>query len=361
MTILVAAPGHAAAVPGAPSPEFYGVTSATKLAPAEYELMARGGIRTLRLPFNWPHIEPRPPEQAPQVPGSPVQPPEDQTRWGPIDRIVEEAASRQIRILPFVYGTPDWLTDDPMRPPIDDAKARAAWQDFLGDLVSRYGPGGAFWDRLAVLEPGLPYVPITDWQIWNEANSPVFFSPRPSPSEYRQVVALASEAIRAQDPSARVILGGMFGAPSNGVRAWDFLHRFHAGGGAGTFDAYALHPYASTLRGIAMQVRRLRREIAAGPMPSAPLWITEIGWPTNGPADFNLVKTEEGQKRLLARSYRLFLTETDWNVDKVVWYVWRDNDVQAECTVCRYAGLFSERLQPKPAWRKLTQFTGGTP
>jgi polysaccharide biosynthesis protein PslG len=362
VAILLLAPAHGAAAPAAPTPEFYGVTSATDLGPAEYELMARGGLRTLRLPFFWPHIEPEPPERPPQVPGSPAPLPEDQTRWKPIDEIVERAARHEIRILPFVYGSPDWVADDPMRPPIDDAAAREAWRDLLGDLVRRYGPGGDFWNRLAVLEPSLPYVPITDWQIGNEANSPVFFSPRPSPSEYRQVVALAAEAIRGADPSATVVLGGMFGSPTNGIRAWDFLRRFHAGGaGAGAFDAYALHPYSPTMRGIAMQARRLRRVIDSGPMADAPLWITEIGWPTNGPEDFNLVKSETEQKRLLARSFRLFISEADWNVAKVVWYVWRDNEVQTECTVCRYSGLFTKRLDPKPAWRKLTQFTGGQP
>jgi hypothetical protein len=361
--IALTVPSIAVAAPTAPSPELYGVTSATELEPSEYELMARGGVRTLRLPLYWPHVEPQPPERPTQVPGTPAQLPQDQRRWGPVDAIVEAAARREIRILPFVYGTPDWVSGgDPERPPIDDAAARRAWQDFLGDLVRRYGPDGELWDDLAILEPGLPYVPITDWQIWNEANSPVFFSPKPSPAEYREVVSLASEAIRAADPGAGIVLGGMFGAPTNGIKAWDFLERFHAGGaGAGTFDTYALHPYSPTLRGVAMQARRLRRAIDAGPNPGAQLWITEIGWPTDGPAGFNLVKSEASQKRLLARSFRLFLSRPEWNVAKVVWFVWRDNDVTPGCTVCRYSGLFTERLRPKPAWRKLTQFTGGTP
>jgi hypothetical protein len=362
--LALALPGTApAAVPTAPTADFYGVTSATEMAPEEYARMAGGGVRTLRVPLFWPYIEPKPPEQPPAVPGAPVGLPEDRTRWGPTDEIVERAARHGIRVLPFVYGSPDWVAGgDFGRPPIDDAEARAAWQDFLGDLVRRYGPGGEFWGEQSLLEPAVQPLPITDWQIWNEANSPVFWHPRPSPTEYREVVALASEAIRAADPNATIVLGGMFGAPTRGIPAWDFLRRFHAGGAAaGTFDAYALHPYAPDLDGIAAQVRRLRREIAAGPAATAPLWITEIGWPTDGPEGFELVKSERGQKRLLARSFRLFLETPEWNVAKVVWYVWRDNDVQAGCALCSYSGLFTREFEPKPAWRKLAQMAGGSP
>jgi hypothetical protein len=359
LALAFAAPAAASA----PAAGYYGVTSAPTMEPAEYARMAAGGVRTLRVPLFWPHVEPRPPERPPSVPGVPAGIPEDRSRWGPTDALVEEAARNGIRVLPFVYGTPDWVTPGGWeRPPIDDDEARAAWQDFLGDLVRRYGPGGELWSELALLEPDVPEVPITDWQIWNEANSPEFWAPRPSPREYREVVALAAEAIRAADPAATVVLGGMFGTPTRGIRAWDFLERFHAGGtAAGTFDAYALHPYAPRLGGIATQVRRLRRRIETGPSPSAPLWITEIGWPTDGPEGFALVKSERGQKRLLARSFRRFERTPEWNIAKVVWYVWRDNDVQRGCTVCRYSGLFTESLEPKPAWRKLVQLAGGVP
>ena len=353
----------AGAVQAPPAPEFYGVTSATDLTSAEFDRMAAGGLRTLRVPFYWPHIEPKPPSEPAPVPGLPAGLPEDQSRWGGTDEIVGRAARHGIRVLPFVYGTPNWVARNPERPPIDDAAARAAWQDLLGDLVRRYGPGGEFWDGGSVLDPGLRELPIIEWQLWNEANSPVFWSPRPSPSEYRELVALSGEAIHAADPSATVVLGGMFGAPTSGIPAEEFLARFHRkGGAAGSFDAYSIHPYAPNLHGIAIQVRAMRRSIESGPMPDAPLWITEIGWPTDGPPDFALVKSEQGQKRMLARSFHLFLARREgWAIGKVVWYVWRDNDVQAECTVCRYSGLFTERFEAKPAWRKLTQFAGGSP
>lgn len=363
LAVALAAPTGAAAVPPPPTPEFYGVTAAETPEPVEYQRMAAGGVRTVRLPLYWPHIEPDPPQPPPSVPGAPVGVPEDQTRWGPVDRIIKRAASQGVRVMPFIYGTPDWVSGgDELRPPLESAEGRSAWQDFVGDLVNRYGPGGDMWDDVTIVGDQVPVVPIIDWQIGNEPNSPVFWSPRPRPNEYAEVVALASAAIHAADPNANVVLAGMFGAPTNGVHAWEFLSRFHAGGRAtGTYDTYALPPYAPELRGITRQVEKLRREIDAGPAPASPLWITEIGWPTDGPPEFNMVKTEQGQKRLLARSFRLFASRPGWNIGKVVWYVWRDNGVQPGCTVCSYSGLFTRENQPKPAWRKLTQFAGGVP
>ena len=237
-----------------PADDFYGVTSATELEPSEYERMGGGGIGTLRVPLFWPFIEPKAPQRPADRPrASRWGCPRTSSRWGPTDEIVERAARNGIRVLPFVYGSPDWVAGgDFERPPIDDAEARAAWQDFLGDLVGRYGPGGEFWEELAFRAPGIEALPITDWQIWNEANSPVFWHPRPSAAEYREVVALAADAIRAADPAATIVLGGMFGSPTKGVRAWDFLEQFLADPEiAGSFDAYALHPYAPNLDGIA--------------------------------------------------------------------------------------------------------------
>jgi hypothetical protein len=330
----------------------------------ESALMARGGVRTLRVPFHWPHIQPRAPEGgvAP-VPGSPGA--DDGIRWGPTDELVSRAAEHGIRVLPFVYGTPDWVAPDPHRPPLDSPEARAAWQSFLAALVGRYGPGGELWREgpLPGADPPPPLLPITAWQIWNEQNSGVFWSPRPSAREYGRLVALASPAIRGADPAAAIVLGGMFGRPTDGRPARRFLERLYERPGiAGAFDAYAAHPYASSIAGVAGQLRRLRGVARGAGDGDTPLWVTEIGWPTRGPEAFRMVKSEQGQKRMLARSYRLILARAErWRVGKLIWYAWRDNDVQRGCVVCRWSGLFDRRLRAKPAWRKLTQFAAGQP
>jgi hypothetical protein len=159
------------------------------------------------------------------------------------------------------------------------------------------------------------------------------------------------------------VLAGMFGTPANGIEAWEFLESLYAEAGiAEAFDAYALHPYAPNLNGIEAQVRLARKVLKANGDRRLPLLITEIGWPTAGPTGYNLVKSERAQKRLLAKSFRLFIEERRrWRLERVIWYTWRDNDVQPNCAVCSHSGLFTSNLEPKPAWGKFARFAGGSP
>ena len=74
------------------------------------------------------------------------------------------------------------------------------------------------------------------------------------------------------------------------------------------------------------------------------------------------MKSPTAQKRLLVDAFKLFLKERrSWKLERVIWYTWRDNEVQPDCSVCRYSGLFTADLEPKPAWGKFTQFAGGRP
>jgi hypothetical protein len=355
--LLAATPAAVAAT--APFPEFFGISPATELDRAEAERIGGSGAGTLRLPVYWPAIEPDPPEDGggliPPLPGAET----GSKHWGELDAQVERAAHAGLRVLPFVYGSPDWVASDPARPPLGSEEARAAWRDLLAELVRRYGPNGEFW----AANPTVPATPITDWQIANEPNSELFWKPAPAPAEYAELVRISSEAIRAQDPTAAVVLAGMFGTPASGIAAWDFLEDLYAVPGiAESFDAYALHPYAPNLRGLEAQVDLTRKVLKANGERNLPLLVTEIGWPTAGPQGFNMVKSEQAQKRLLTQAFRLLLEERRrWRLERVIWYTWRDNDVQPSCSVCRYSGLFTADLQPKPAWAKFARFAGGSP
>jgi len=355
------APGIATAGPPPPPfAEYYGISPAMKLTTSEIAIVGRSKAGTLRYPFYWPSIEPDPPvEPDPGPLPLPTPPPSESKQWEATDNLVGDAARRGLRVMPFVYGAPDWVAADPMRPPIDDAAARAAWQDLLTDLVNRYGPRGRFWAE----NDEIPKQPITDWQIANEPNSQMFWSPAPSPPEYADLLQLSSAAIRSADPGAAVVLAGMFGTPATGISAWDFLEAlYQVPGSADSFDAYALHPYSPHLKGTKAQIELARDVLRRNGDRKLPLLISEIGWPTDGPAGYNFVKTPDEQKQLLAKAFRLFLKERRrWNIERVIWYTWRDNEVQPNCSVCSYSGLFTRQLEPKPAWRKFVQFAGGQP
>jgi hypothetical protein len=91
----------------------------------------------------------------------------------------------------------------------------------------------------------------------------------------------------------------------------------------------------------------------------ASLWVTELGWASSGP-DVPLVRGLQGQADSLTEAYDFFLEKRDpWNIDAVYWYSWHDVENQI-CDWCPGSGLFTESLEPKPAWEAFVGFTGGS-
>ena len=92
----------------------------------------------------------------------------------------------------------------------------------------------------------LPYLPIRAWQIWNEENA-TYFTDRVSVSGYASLLKISSRTIKAADPGATVVIGGLYGRPKlpNTLYATGFLKRLYKVKGIkSSFDAVALHPYA---------------------------------------------------------------------------------------------------------------------
>ena len=91
--------------------------------------MALGGVRTTRVHLAWNSIEPSPGAR----------------NWAAFDAQVANAARAGMRLLPFLYESPRWISPTVQAPPIYSLQARAAWTSFLTDLAGRYGTNGSFW------------------------------------------------------------------------------------------------------------------------------------------------------------------------------------------------------------------------
>jgi hypothetical protein len=295
---------------------------------------------------------------------------EDDYAFADYDGIVLSAARNGIEVLPFLFGTPDWVaqsldgedcgTDCDGFAPRSDA-ALGAWREFVAAVVERYGPDGSLWEE----HPDVPARPIRAWQIWNEQNSPTFYEPQPDVAGYARLLDEAAEEIRTRDPEAKVILGGMFGTPGGGevpaFEAWDYLRELYEIEGAGGFDGVAVHPYAAHLEKVELQIERMREEIEAAGDGDTSLWITEIGWASAGSKN-PLNRGLEGQAASLTEAFQYLIEMRDaWNIENVTWFSWRDIDVSI-CDWCATSGLFpQESLElPKPAWEAFTAFTGGS-
>jgi hypothetical protein len=301
-------------------------------------------VRNTRTNFFWPTIEPS----------------RGAFNWSGTDQFVASAAAHHVRVLPFLNGSPSWVTRHERQPPVRTKKARRQWTRFVKACVERYGRNGTFW----LAHPTLPRIPITTWQIWNEQNNTKYFSPRPKPRAYAKLLRLAHRAARSQDKRAGIVLGGMFGnpVPKRSISAPRFLKKLYAVKGTKRlFNAVAVHPYAPTIGSLKHQMSALNKVIK-GHHDNAKMWITEMGWGSAHPSKrWPLLKGIKGQKRMLQKSFRVLIRHRkQWRLKRVYWFLWRDAAPNApvNCSFCKSAGLFHYDHTPKPAWTAFRHIVG---
>jgi Glycosyl hydrolase catalytic core len=339
--------------PGVPR-EFFGVVPQAPPTDEDLARMDQGNVGTIRMVVPWGGLEPI----------------EGGLELAGLDAVVLRATQGGMRIVPTIFGTPDWVAEGlngykcspgcgPFAPTSDEALD--AWGDFVSKLVARYGQDGELWDEHPDVDP----MPIRAWQIWNEQNSPSFYQPKVDVDQYAALLRTSHDAITNRDPGAKVVLGGMFGTPFNGeppgVSAPDFLRRLYAIDGArDTFDGVAAHPYAARLEKVQVQVDLLHDEIVdAG--DNADLWITEVGNSSDDGSN-PLELGPEGQAEQLREIFEYFIDQREaLDIESVSWYAWRDTSDPSQCEWCPGAGLFTETtLEPKPSWDEFVAFTGGS-
>jgi polysaccharide biosynthesis protein PslG len=328
--------------------ELFGITQGTRLDQRDLQTMAATGVGEDRIQLIWGSIQP------------------DQVafNWAPTDALVGALASHGIRAVPFVWGSARWVASSPAEPPTGSAADERAWRSFLTAAVARYGSGGSFWPTVYRQRYGSDAkpLPIQSWQIWNEPNLEKYFAPKPSVEQYVRLLKLSSDAIKKQDPEARIVLAGM---PAYGdIDAWDFLDSLYSAPGTkGDFDAVALHPYASNLDQLRAGIEKIRAVMKDHGAEGTPLWVTELGWGSAPPDNFGLNKGPNGQRRLLAGSFKLLLRQRRaWNVQRVFWFDWRDplNTETVVCSFCASAGLLRSNRAPKPAYHAFKLFAGAS-
>jgi hypothetical protein len=241
---------------------FYGVISAEPLP--DGSMLARlgqGGAGTLRINLAWGTVQ-----SGPDAPYD----------WSHYDPVIANAARAGVRVLATVYSSPTWAEPTPETPPL--GSSLPDFRAFARAAAERYGAGGTFWK----INPDIPELPITDWQVWNEPNSPLFWKPDPNASQYMTLLRAFRSAVKTADPTAQILVGGLFPTPTGGITMARFLAELYDAGGRGQFDAVAIHPYASTPRIALARVADERRITERSGDPDVPIWITEVGWASRG-------------------------------------------------------------------------------
>jgi hypothetical protein len=346
-----AAPDSNAAVPK----DFWGVAPQTPIGDADFERMGQGKVGTIRIAAFWGVIDPS------SAPGD--------SSWDTVDPLVRGAAQNGVSVLPFIYGTPDWVAKE-----LDGSKCKpgkctrlapkspealAAWKTFVGEFLDRYGKNGTFWEEEYATVPKRPVDVI---QVWNEQNSSKFFGPKTKPKAYAKVLDATADAVADHDPSVEIVLGGMaeLAGASDAETGSVYLEEFYdVKGVKADFDAVAIHPYGRTLPKTAKQIEEFRKVMKQSGDAKAGLWVTELGaGSASGGNPLNL--GPKGQADLLTDTFKYFKKKRNkFNIENVTWFSWMDSKVSI-CDWCKTSGLFKKGLKEKPAWRAFTKFTGGS-
>jgi polysaccharide biosynthesis protein PslG len=267
--------------------------------------------------------------------------------WGAIDRVVQGATARGLKILGTIDYTPGWAR--PSGTSASFGPDPTQYATFAATAAQHYAALG-----------------VHAYEIWNEPNLSASWTPKPDTGAYTRMLKAAYPAIKGSDPTATVLTGGTAPAGSDGtqIAPVDFLNGIYANGGAGSFDAVAHHPYCwpanpGDAQGWSAWYQMygtspsLRSTMIANGDSAKKIWATEFGAPTNGPASSNPV-SEATQASMLTKAYQLYRSY-DW-AGPLFFYQGRDAGTTTD-TRENFFGLTRYDFSTKPAYTAYQQAT----
>ena len=209
------------------------------------------------------------------VPWAGVEPAQNQLDWSSVDKTVNSAAAHGLAVVAVVNSTPSWAVASGGQYLSGRPASPATYGDFVAKTATRY------LGKISAIE------------IWNEPNAVTFYTPKPDPAGYVDLLKAAYPRIKAVDPSI-VVLGGSMGAIVDygeyAINPITFLTKMYAAGAKEYFDALAYHPYQYTLKfsdGMTvanspmLQLIELRKVMIANGDAGKRIWSTEYGEPVS--------------------------------------------------------------------------------
>ena len=234
--------------------EDYGVGENLAGIENDFTLMHELGISTWRGSLGWDDLEPE----------------RGQYDFQWVHAFAELAQRERITLRPYIGYTPKWA-----------ALGRRGDDAYWNDPPAEPGSWVAFVGALATQMQRHPNV--ASYEIYNEPDSRIWWDG--TPTEYFQVLAGASTAIRAAHPGAQVIMGGLVRPDAEWL---DRMCEEFRGGPA--FDVVAFHAYPETWTEDSVTVETyLDAEYHDEFAPRAdslcggkPIWLNELGFATAG-------------------------------------------------------------------------------
>jgi hypothetical protein len=287
--------------------EVRGALSPTKAMNSLTALYKAGG-RVGRGDSDWRQIEPKAPVHGRHT-----------YHWGFNDLIVSQMATAHLRWEPTLAYAPRWAEGGRSNiirqksgrrgiaylPPASNATFTA----YATAFMKRYGPNGAFWKA----NRGLPYLPVTTVEVWNEPDNLFDWGQHINLSNYARMYEAVRTAVHRVYRRARVETGGLAFTESS-------LPRFLKAFSGKPIDAIAVHPYGKSPSQTVTVARSALAIIRRYGRGRTPVSANEYGWTSRrhtwGSTNPRNVKNYPYQALIGLSGLRLF---------EVVPFTWGDN------------------------------------
>ena len=321
------APPTASAATGPMAPGLVGVTAVTTTGASaasqtqDFQAINNARFKAVRLSIEWPDVE--------NVKGV--------LNWATTDQKVNAAAAAGLNILAVVTYTPSWAAIPEGRTFIHPGPADpATYANFVKLAAQRYK------------------AQIKNWEIWNEPNIQSSFAPRPDPAKYATMLRLSYAAIKAVDPSATVITGGLSPSADDGtnISPYLFVQYIYWWGAKGNFDGLGIHPYSSPgllSQGTDWNSSKNNINIITWLMTifgdgGKRLWTTEFGASTSTAPTYGVTEAKQSQVLVDGINYLRSLP----NAGPIFLFDFRDLNTGSPNAEFNY-GLVRTNYTPKPS------------
>jgi hypothetical protein len=221
---------------------------------AVLDKLVDAGLRWVRIDLRWRSFEEKGPGEL------------DEAYAERADKVVDAARRRGLEVLVTLLNTPAWANGG--RPSAVPPVHTADFARFASCAA------GHFRGRVAA------------WEVWNEPNHESFWAGADA-GRYAALLAAAYPALKAGDPDATVVAGGV----SKNDTPW--LTRLYDAGAQGSFDVLSTHPYPDPSDappdlpddgsiGRLDHLGAVRALMVGRGDAHKPIWLTEVGWSAHG-------------------------------------------------------------------------------
>jgi Glycosyl hydrolases family 39 len=294
------------------------------------DMLAEAGVKVTRFDILWRFY-------AESRPANGADPADPAYNFDHLDTVMKGLQKRGITPIVSVYSAPNWATGG-----VTDTDVIKDWNslmpdpeaygDFMEAVSRRYN--GRF-----VADDGSKLPRVRHWEVWNEPNLSIFFSPqlddegdKVSPAAYARLVRAAYPAIKRGGGDDTVVIAGVSGPTAStkprAISAWDWLTALRDLDIP--LDAYSMHIYPAAAPTVETEVRpswsTLDDFLAAldAWRPGVDLYITEAGY-TTAPSTFRSSYVTEDEQATYLRQIFSLPQVMDPRVRAIVWFNLQDN------------------------------------